>query len=160
MSYVKTIEILGKDTLTYREILLLRRRWNKPAKSKDPKEEEAREKDLLREEYNITEENTSKGLEYLYRVCFKPSKLQEALSEYLTKGIQDEWLRKNCPLGYRELDILLQFSHFTFTGFYHDYTLYGEKLEIHNLLPVWRVYDKDGFSFDYYVSSRGLVVCG
>lgn len=158
MKYIKTQDLLNKKTLTYREILNIKKRLNGYAKSK---EESGVENYEFKDEYKITKEHSDKGLKWLYKIAIKPSMLDKALEMYEAWGIDDKWLRKNNPLGYRELNILFQFHHFTFVGFYDScMSQYALDKGFHSYLPIWRCYDKDGYSFEYYVSGGEINIIG
>lgn len=152
--YIKTEDLLAKDTLTYQEILNLKKRMSGHTKSKDTTD------GMPDKEWHITPAHTNKGLEYLWRVAYKPSMADIQRLDFQATGIIDKCLRKNCPLGYRELIILNQFDHFTFNGFYHDCNNIQESMGVHNLAPLWKCYDKDGDSFEYYVSAGEMQIVG
>lgn len=156
MKYIKTQELLDKDTLTYQEILNIKKRFGGYTKNKDITYSEAEFKD----EYNITQEHTEKGLEYLHRVAFKPSKLKTQMERYEKEGILDEAVRSNSPLGQREMYILLGFDHFTFTGFYDASNHYQIESGYRTLYPLWKCYDKDGDSFEYYLEGGQMNIIG
>lgn len=158
--YIKTQELLNKNTLTYQEILNIKKRLNGYSKSREDNTELE-----WKDEYFVTPEHTQKGLEYLNRVCFKPSLYEEMLEktnkEDKANGVvDDKYLRISCPLGCRELAALLTFDHFTFAGLYDASTYYQAQSNLHNYLPIWRCYGADGDSFDYYLEGGNLVVIG
>lgn len=68
--------------------------------------------------------------------------------------LMDKWKtprgveRKNNPYGYREQNVLANFSHFTLVDFYDAGNHYRSFF-----LPVYRVHSKDCGSFDYYAAS-------
>lgn len=141
MKYATTQELLNKDTLTYREILMIKKRMTGYSKSREQKKENEYE---WRDEYLLTPEHTQKGLAWL-------------LSKWKTPTGA---IRKNNPFGYREESILETFDHFSFTGFYHNCTSYQESLGLHNLMPIWKVYDKEGYSFEYYGGGDKIDIVG
>lgn len=166
MKYKTTSELLKQDTLTYQDILNLKKRLSGYARASEEHKQETEKaySEDMQEEYNITPEHTAKGLEYLYRVSFKPSvfaSLAEAQEAYkkdqdsIEKGTQS-----NCPLGYRELDILLKFDHFTFAGFYDATTSYQYSSGFRNLYPLWRCYSVEGDSFEYYMAGGEMQIVG
>jgi len=158
MKYIATQDLLNQDVLTYQEILNIKKRFGGYSKSSDPTTYENAE---FKDEYAITPEHTAKGLEYLFRVAFKPSKLEEAKAFYKEAGeILDNSLRSNCPLGNRELFVLLGFDHFTFTGFYDASNMYQREAGIRALYPLWKTYDKDGDSFEYYLEGGEMNIIG
>lgn len=154
--YIPTQELLNRDLLTYQEILNIKKRLTGYTKNHDIKYDEAEFKD----EYNITPKHTAKGLEYLFRVAFKPSKLEEQKARFTKDGLLDEAIRSNSPLGYRELTILLQFDHFTFSGFYDASNYYQSQSGYKNLYPLWKCYDRDGDSFEYYLEAGEMQIIG
>ena len=156
MKYIKTQDLLNKKVLTYREILNIKKRFTGYTNNKDIKYHEAE----FREEYKITKEHTDKGLEYLFRVAFKPSKLAKQKKVFNKQGLLDEAIRSNSPLGYRENIILLQFHHFTFTGFYDATNSVQQELGFKVLYPIWKCYDKDGDSFEYYLEGGEMKIIG
>lgn len=157
MKYQTTQDLLNKDTLTFQEILNIKKRLNGYAKSKEKAGADNYE---FKDEYKITPEHTAKGLEYLQRVAFKPSKLPIQLKDFEAHGISHEAVRSNSPLGYRELIILLQFHHFTFTGFYNASNQYQESMGLHVYYPLWKCYDLDGDSFEYYLEGGEMTIIG
>jgi hypothetical protein len=86
-----------------------------------------------REERRITREHSDKGIAWLRKLCFK---------------LNGE-PRKTQPLGVAALDIVRNFSHFTWAGLYNigNYRPH--------YVPIWRTYARDGSYFDYYVASGG-----
>src|SRR3990172_9426019 len=98
MKYTTTQELLNQEVLTYQEILNIKKRLSGYSKSREDNQKDYNFKD----EYQITQEHTDKGLEYLFRIAFKPSKLEQQRREFEDKGILDEAVRSNSPLGYRE----------------------------------------------------------
>lgn len=158
MKYIKTQDILNKEVLTYREILNVKRRLNGYTKGQEPAGADNYE---FKEEYTITPEHTAKGLEYLYRVAFKPSKFDPAMSLYYSEEeINEKIMRKNSPLGLREAMILCDFDHFTFTGFYDASNYYQNQLGYHNYLPIWKCYSKEDDSFEYYLEAGKMQIIG
>ena len=69
-------------------------------------------------------------------------------------------MRKNSPLGYREASILLDFDHFTFTGFYNASNSYQVESGYRTLYPLWKCYDKGGDSFEYYLEGGVMNITG
>lgn len=57
--------------------------------------------------------------------------------------------RKNNPFGYREEEVLDNFDHFTLAGLYNTATYQAREMGFHSYMPIYRVYAKDGSSFDY-----------
>lgn len=154
--YTTTRELLSKEQLSYQEILNIRKRLNGFTKSNDSSNLGA--EDLMADkEYLLTPEHTKKGLDWLYNIAFKPSHLQKVLE---TRNVLDEDERANNPLGLREMNILLDFDHFTFAGFYHNCASYGHSQGLHNLVPIWKVYDNEGFSFEYYLEVGEMRIIG
>ena len=175
MKYQYTQDLLNKNKLTYQEILSIKKRLNGYAKNNHELKKDFTGNDNIsqpelvrmtledyniKDEYKITPEHTAKGLEYLYNIAFKPSKLREGLNavkNYGKLGQLDNYLRKTNPLGNRELQILAEFSHFTFTGFYNAGQ---ESIDLHNYCLIWKCYDKDGYSFEYYLEGGVMNLIG
>ena len=63
-------------------------------------------------------------------------------------------------MGYREINILLQFKKFTFTGFYDATNVYQENAGYKTLYPIWKCYDKDNYSFEYYLEAGEMKIIG
>jgi|3_EtaG_2_1085321.scaffolds.fasta_scaffold122756_1 hypothetical protein len=121
-----TKDITAKDTLTEREIILLKRRANKG------------EEVELREEYEITPEQTAKGLAYLLNQWRTP------------RGVE----RKHNPFGIREQDALNTFKSFTFDGFYDA----GNGF-VKWYMPIYTVIGKDT-CFQYTMKDGGVYIIG
>ena len=114
-------EIKTNNVINEKHILLLRRRLN---------EGERIEINFWDNPIDITREQTEKGLNFLINQDKTP------------KGK----IRQNSVFGFRERNILENFSHFTFSGF-KNISKYGQ---IPNFAPVYNVHSKDGYSFQYY----------
>lgn len=156
MKYIKTQDLLNKKVLSYQEILNLKKRLNGYSKSRENRLKDkigANDYQWL-DEYAITPEHTKKGLDWLNKITYKPSHYAKHNWDL------DCCVRSNCPLGYREIEILEHFSHFTFTGFYDSATYTANEMGYHGYLPIWRVYAKDGDSFEYYVASGEINIIG
>lgn len=61
--------------------------------------------------------------------------------------------RKNNPFGYREQDILANFSHFTLKSFYNAGNAY-----VDFYIPLYECVSKDGASFEYYYNGEVNIV--
>ena len=95
---------------------------------------------LFKEEYSITKEQTIKGIEYLRNTVFKKNgKFRNT---------------KNMPFGEREIDVIKDFKEFKFVGLssVSQYTLY--------YIPVYRVIDNQGNSFEYTTDMGRMEVTG
>lgn len=74
--------------------------------------------------------------------------------------LMDQWKsktgkeRKNNPYGYREQEILENFSHFTLASLY-DASTYGQSAYY---LPLYDCHSKDGNSFEYYYNGKVNIV--
>ena len=121
-----TKDVVSQDTLTEREINLLKRRMN------DGQNVE------LREEYNITPEQTAKGLAYLLNQWKTP------------RGVT----RKNNPFGIREQDALDTFKSFTFDGFYDAGNQF---VKWH--VPIYTVIGKES-AFQYTMKNGEVYIIG
>jgi hypothetical protein len=180
MKYINTQTLLNKDILTYQEILNIKKRLtgysknNHELKKDFTSDETISQPELVKmtvedynwqDEYKITPEHTAKGIEYLQRVAFKPSKLQEGLKAVknygkLENNELDTYLRSSNPLGTRELQILADFDHFTFAGFYDATNMYQQDAGYKNLYPIWKCYDSEGYSFEYYLEAGEMQIVG
>jgi len=133
-------------TITEREILNARKRANGYSSAKD--------KTLLEIPdggFNLTPEQTKKGLNYLLDLAFLPSKMSELRKVYREdSNTPEEYLRKNCPFGEREIYCLLNFKIFLLTDWYDAISSVGFQMGYHNYCPVYTVISKDGTCFDYY----------
>ena len=94
---------------------------------------------LFKQEYSITQEQTIKGIEYLRNTVFKKNgKFRNT---------------KNMPFGEREIDIIKDFKEFKFVALYPiGYAAY--------YLPVYRVIDNQGNSFEYTTDMGRMEVTG
>lgn len=63
--------------------------------------------------------------------------------------------RKNNPFGYREQDAIENFSHCTLKGYYDAGNYYHSFY-----IPIYDVYTKDGYGFEYYVSNGKIHITG
>ena len=122
-------------TIKEREILNARMRANGYKKVKDRTLLEIPE-----DGFKITASQTKKGLNWLLNKWKTP------------RGIE----RKNNPFGYREENILENFSHFLLIDWNDRASYYQVKMSYHQYLPVYRVVAKDGSYFDY-IGQAGIV---
>lgn len=90
----------------------------------------------LHDNYKLTQEHTEKGINYLRSKLLKSNGQPRN-----TKQVRDF----TCD---RIINIINNFSHFEFICFECVWVGYGNN---HQYNPVWRTYDKDGNSFDYYM---------
>ena len=140
--YKKYLTIIENGDIQEKEIISLRSALNN--KRFDEDEQEDLLNRLYDNEMRISSTQTEKGLKWL-------------LNEWKTpRGIE----RKNNPFGYREEDILTNFSHFTLSGLYDAINSFQYDLGIHNYLPVYTVYAKDGNSFEYYTKGGIVEIVG
>jgi hypothetical protein len=98
--------------------------------------------DTLDFNYDITKEQTKKGLNYLFKIAFK----------------KDGSLRetKVYPFGVREVEVLRNFSHFKFVGIERqNWNSYFDEYQASS--PVYRVVSKNGTSFEYVAGSFGSI---
>lgn len=86
----------------------------------------------------ITRELTKVGLEWLRRIGFKKN--------------GEPRQSKSQPFGDRELDIIRNFARFAWVGIYNTQEHFGNYNGAKSYTPIWRVYAKDGTSFDYAVA--------
>lgn len=92
---------------------------------------------LQDKELNISAQQTRKGLDFL-------------LNQWKTPTGKE---RTQNPFGYREQNILENFSHFTLSGFYNAGNAYHDFY-----LPLYTVYSKSGNSFEYYYNGKVNVI--
>jgi hypothetical protein len=150
-----SIALMQKSTLSEREILNLKHRLNKAVRANeiggswnklgtpDPQQEIIL--NGLREEYDITTEQTEKGLNWLRRKLLKNN--GEARNGALDIVSEDE------------IEILRNYKEFKFVGFEKvdgkrtpsGYTTYRSG---GNYFSIWRVVDINGDYFDYTVSDN------
>lgn len=127
------LELIKKDTLTETEILKLKRRLNNRYTALGIETRDFILDNLEEKEYNITPEQSQKGIEWLNKKCFcKDGRLRKGINELFST-----W----------RINILRDFDHFTFIGFYESNNGY-----VSLFTPIYRVYDKKGNSFDYTVT--------
>jgi hypothetical protein len=155
--YIPTQELLNRDILTYRDILNIKSRLNGYRVLKSRGEGKDANDFEWKDEYKITADHSKKGLDWLHDVAIKPTNLDHVLE---TGDWTDEDIRISNPLGHRELTILVNFDHFTFTGLYDAQSSAGLSMGYHNYLPIWRAYDHDGDSFEYYVQGHDINIIG
>lgn len=117
---MKTNDILQKETISFKEVRLLLRRMNNG---------EQIDLTVVWDEPKRLED-PDQGIKYLMGRWKTP------------KGVE----RKNNPFGYREVDILEDFSHFEFAGTYDT----GNRYFSYNV-PLWNVVANHGGSFQYYM---------
>lgn len=86
------------------------------------------------QELAISEEQAQKGYDFLMDQWKSPSGKE----------------RKNNPFGYREQEILENFSHFTLKSLYNN----SGYSQITNYLPLYSCISKDGSAFEYYYDGK------
>lgn len=123
----KTTDTLSKETLTENNINLLKNRVNKDIEILKMKE--------WKTEYKITDEQTEKGKKWLF-------------SKYLTPQTEKE--RKHNPFNNTQIDILKDFSHFTFNGLANI----SHSSFVNHFMPIYSVYDTKGNYFQYHINNR------
>lgn len=126
-------------TITEKEILAAKKRANGYSNAKDKTLLEIPEGGLA-----ITPEQTKKGLDWLMDQWKTP------------RGIE----RKNNPFGYREQEVLENFSHFLLTDWYDAMSSYGVQQGYHSYLPVYTVVAKDGSTFEYHMAGGEINITG
>ena len=135
--FYKYQNLLKQSILTETDIISLKSRlgWNPKSLTK------SEVGDLLDitiygncKEYDITDEHSQKGIDYLTRKCLKANG-----SNRETKQVRN--------LSREFFDAIKDFSHFKFVGFESvDYNIYSRRDQY---MPVWRLYTKSGEYFDY-----------
>lgn len=88
------------------------------------------------EELELTPEQNEKGHKFLQELRFTPTGKE----------------RLNNPFGYREENILDNFSHFTFCGFYSERGTY--------YIRMYNCYSKNGNCFQYYYAGGEMNIIG
>lgn len=138
----KYAKLIRSNYMTERDILNLKKLLNGYARSSVTAEEKFELASLLYDcvdetgGIRITPEQTAKGIAWLK-------------NEYVTpRGVE----RKHNPFGYREIEVLENFSHFTFDGFYDTGSMYMARDGYHNYQPIYSVIAKDGANFQYYMA--------
>lgn len=132
-SIQKYIDILKTGLIQEREIISMRSLMNK---NKDAAQVIFEFWDG--QELSIAEDQALKGYEFLIDQWKTP------------RGVE----RKNNPYGYREQEILENFSHFTLTSLYDA----SRNRQFTNYLPLYRCYSKDGNAFEYYYNGEVNIV--
>ncbi len=122
----QTKDVVSKDLLSEKEINLLKNRLNKGDEIE------------LKDEYNITQEQTKKGFDYLW-------------NQYQTPTGK---LRKNNPFGTREQDALESFKRFTFDGYFNAGNGFVDWY-----MPIYTVYGGET-SFQYTMKNGGVYIIG
>lgn len=135
----KYMEVLKSDTITERDILNLKKILNGWSTTSVTDDEKKQLTDRIWANYDmdgqkLTAEQNAKGITWLRDQWKTP------------RGIE----RKNNPFGYREEEVIADFSHFTFSYFYDDARVY-DKVH-HNYLPTYTVVAKSGATFEYYMA--------
>lgn len=128
--------ILRSGKIEESELISLNSFYNK---SKENKEfidnilyNEVEDNELL-----LSDKQNKKGYDFLMSLRFTPTGKD----------------RLNNPYGYREENILDNFSHFTFCGFY-DIGNYNYS----NYIRMYNCYSKDGNSFQYYYNGKMNII--
>jgi hypothetical protein len=126
-------DIKKRGTITEREILLIKRRLNNGTYKYDDIQ------DI--EDLKITPSQTQKGLAWLRNKWQTP------------RGVE----RKNNPFGYREEDAIENFKEFRLNSFTD---IRQSSFAFPNYVPVYDVYSKKGFGFQYYVQGGEPKIIG
>lgn len=87
----------------------------------------------------LTDEQSLKGFDWLKNLWVTP------------KGAE----RKNNPYGYREQDALKDFNRCELSGYYDAGNAYRSFY-----VPIYDVYSKTGYGFNYYVSGGQIHIIG
>lgn len=133
MNYTeKTNELLKQKELTEKKINLICRRLNNG-------QVEMSELEFNEDGYNITPEQTQKGLDWLLNQWKTP------------RGIE----RKNNPFGEREQKAIAEFAHFKL-----EYIFDAGNQFRSWYVPVWGVYSTDWATFEYYVKGGQPEIIG
>lgn len=134
----KTSDIVGKDTLSENEVLLIKRRLNDGKINLD-------QVFSKQESFKLTPEQTTKGKNFLMDLWKTPAGKE----------------RKNNPFGDREQAVLDNFSYFELAGFHNNINSTQAQMGINNYLPVYRVIsNNNGSAFEYYSDFNGVHITG
>lgn len=134
--YMKFLK--GKRTLSERDTKLISRRLNAGKITQDEVFKDYGKR------YRIDQAHTRKGYRWLMDLWKTP------------RGLE----RKNNPFGYREEDILENFSHFEMGEYYDAANYYQSQSGMHFYIPLWDVVAKDGNSFQYYFWGGEMSIVG
>lgn len=134
------LDICKEGVITEKQINLIKNRMNRG-------EEVNMEPIWNHEGLRITEEQSNKGLNFLLNLWKSPAGKE----------------RVNNPFGYREQEVLENFSHFELRGFYDDgkwRSFYDDNRYVKNYLPLYLVVSTEGGTFEYYYNFKGLSIVG
>jgi hypothetical protein len=104
----KYIDIIKSGKITESELVSLNSFYNKSQENKDVINAAMYEDADAKDELTLTDDQNKKGYDFLIGLRFTPTGKD----------------RQNNPYGYREENILDNFSHFTFCGFYSEQVRY------------------------------------
>lgn len=119
---------------------------------------------ILENEINLLKKRLNAGESDEFMEAIYDNGGIELSEEQNAKGyawLLDKWQtptgkeRKNNPFGYREMEALKDFSHFKIAGFF-DAGWYG----FHSWMPIYDVYAKDGYGFQYIVKGGQPYIIG
>lgn len=100
-------------------------------------------KDILHssefEGVELSDEQVLKGFDWLKNLMVTPNGKE----------------RKNNPFGYREQDALQNFGTIKLKGYYDAGNYYRSYF-----IPIYDVYSKDGYGFEYYVNGGKIHITG
>lgn len=124
--------IIESGKITENELISLNSFYNKSKENRDFINDIMYNED--HEELALTDDQNKKGIDFLNKLRFTPTGKE----------------RQNNPYGYREEEILNNFSHFTFCGFYPVGQFY--------YIRMYNCYSKDGDCFQYYYNGKMNIV--
>jgi hypothetical protein len=128
----KYADIIKTGKITENELVSLNSFYNKSRENKDFID------GLLygdeTNELTLSDAQNKKGYDFLMGLRYTPTGKE----------------RSNSPYGYREENILDNFSHFTFCGFYSERGTY--------YIRMYNCYSKDGNSFQYYYNGKMNII--
>lgn len=128
----KYADIIAKGIIEESELISLNSFYNKSNENKafiDDLIYSGEGKELL-----LSSDQNTKGYKFLMGLRLTPTGKE----------------RSNSPYGYREENILDNFSHFTFCGFYSERGTY--------YIRMYNCYSKDGNSFQYYYNGKMNII--
>jgi len=125
-------DIKKKGTITEQELLLVKRRLNDGTYEWKDVEEFT--------DLKLTPEQNEKGIKWLRTMGWGKT------------GVE----RSNTPFGYREEEAIKNFKEFKLNSFTNIANYQGMK----NYVPVYDVYTKEGYGFQYYLNGGIISIVG
>lgn len=136
---LKKPEFYEKDTLSEREVLLLKRRMSHGKVDVHKVLEK-----MPTGGWKLTPQQSEKGFNWLLKQWKTPTGAE----------------RKNNPFGQREEHVLEKFDEFRLIDFMDTATYSATQMGIHFYIPVYEIKARDGTYFQYYVDYKGIHITG